>query len=459
MGLRKFGPNDIVLNTMRTNPQVEYLIYDGKVYYNNSPYHSGAFLSNVLDVTGGAVSLYEYNIDRPTTDGTDPITGELKSVGPVVDYGKITPWIFKGSARSSFKTTAVFNAGETFTNEFAYGDVLTGSYPMGGRIDRELMWLPGERNVEVDLRPAGFSSTGDQTGAELWLEAGAVPCANCPTYETTPVYPHFYALKNRFNYYGYMSEYYRVSSSYGAGWDKATQPLNLVTIPAIMYGSTIKKGSISLKWYYTGSLVAELRDSNHNGELIETIGEYSGTVGGVVMYDEGILALTGAWEIPGTDTHWVDLSGSTPVSDYPKWIYFAAGAYDGVNVASTGESFSYNAYTISFQGQTDVQVYTMFANAHRGKVNYSTNPTFIEYGQSLTTTTSGKVYAENAARRIKNTVSSSFVGHSASFKKQVFISRVGIYDESKNLIGIATLADPVLKEEDQDYTFKIKLDI
>ena len=82
--------------------------------------------------------MYEYNIDRPTTDGLDPITGETRTVGPVPENGKIRPWIFKGSARSSFKTTAVFNAGEAFTNEFAYGDVLFGSYPKGGRIDRVL---------------------------------------------------------------------------------------------------------------------------------------------------------------------------------------------------------------------------------------------------------------------------------------------------------------------------------
>jgi hypothetical protein len=455
MALRKFGPNDIVLNTMRTYPHVEYLIYDGNVYYNNSPYHSGAFLSNILDVTGGAVSLYEYNIDRPTTDGLDPITGETRMVGPVVDRGKITPWIFKGSARSSFKSTAVFDAGTVFVNEFAHGDVLTGSYPLGGRIDREIMWVPGERKTEVDFSRFARS-------AEVWEEmkgAGAT-CVGCPTYEGAPVYPHFYALKNRLNYYGYMSEHYRVSSSYEDGWNKATDTLNLVSIPAIMYGSTIKKGTVSLRYYYTGSLLAELKDSKENGELIETIGADAGKVGGVVLYDEGLLVLTGSWRIPGTPSLFVGASGSTPgFTDFPRWIYFAAGAYDGNNASTNGDSFAHNMFGISFEGQTDVQVYTMFANARRGKANYSNNPTFLEFNQAAVQQSGSAIYAENPNRKIKNTVSSSYSGHSASFKKQVFISRVGIYDESKNLIGIATLADPVLKEEDQDYTFKIKLDI
>ena len=102
---------------------------------------------------------------------------------------------------------------------------------------------------------------------------------------------------------------------------------------------------------------------------------------------------------------------------------------------------------------------TMFANARKGEVNYSNNPTFLEYGQTLLEVTSSKVYQENTDRKIKNIASSSYSDYSASFKRQVYVGRVAIYDESKNLIGVATLSNPVLKEEDQDLTFKIRLDI
>ena len=68
-------------------------------------------------------------------------------------------------------------------------------------------------------------------------------------------------------------------------------------------------------------------------------------------------------------------------------------------------------------------------------------------------------YKEYSKVVIKNTVSSSFIGHSASFKKQTFISKVGIYDKDKNLIAIAKMATPVRKRESDDFTFKIKLDI
>ena len=101
----------------------------------------------------------------------------------------------------------------------------------------------------------------------------------------------------------------------------------------------------------------------------------------------------------------------------------------------------------------------MFAKAGKGEVNYSNNPTFLQHSQSLIRQSSSRVYEESSLRKIKNTVSSSYPGYSAPFKRQVFISRVALYDKHQNLIGVATLADPVLKQEDEDYTFKIKLDI
>ena len=68
-----------------------------------------------------------------------------------------------------------------------------------------------------------------------------------------------------------------MSSSYG---DKASQTINLISIPSIFYGNRIKPGSLSLKWYVTGSLAGELRDTKRNGELIEVSGSNVDAVAG-----------------------------------------------------------------------------------------------------------------------------------------------------------------------------------
>ena len=59
---------------------------------------------------------------------------------------------------------------------------------------------------------------------------------------------------------------------------------------------------------------------------------------------------------------------------------------------------------------------------------------------------------------LTNIVKSVYTNFSESFQKTTYISKVGIYDEDRNLIAIAKVATPVKKTEDREYTFKIKLD-
>ena len=103
----------------------------------------------------------------------------------------------------------------------------------------------------------------------------------------------------------------------------------------------------------------------------------------------------------------------------------------------------------------------MFAHADKDKLNYSTNHTYVDYDsfQSHPLTTGSSQYTENNQIALHNTVSSSFYDYEEKFKHQTFISKIGIYDENKNLIAIANLATPIKKDGERDFTFKLKLDI
>ncbi len=102
---------------------------------------------------------------------------------------------------------------------------------------------------------------------------------------------------------------------------------------------------------------------------------------------------------------------------------------------------------------------TMFARAEKGQLNHSNNLTFIKKGTGMTATTSSVSWIEPKNMEIKNIVSGGYTDVTSSFQKQTFISKIGIYDSDRNLIGIAKLATPVLKTEDRNYTFKLKMDI
>ena len=101
------------------------------------------------------------------------------------------------------------------------------------------------------------------------------------------------------------------------------------------------------------------------------------------------------------------------------------------------------------------------AYAPKNKLNWSNNPTFLDASTKANyiNNTSSFYYEESPNVLVKNVVSSSFSHYSASFVPTTYIRTVGIYDEDKNLIAVAKVANPVIKTTEQDYTFKLKLDL
>jgi hypothetical protein len=104
----------------------------------------------------------------------------------------------------------------------------------------------------------------------------------------------------------------------------------------------------------------------------------------------------------------------------------------------------------------------MFATAQPGELNNSSNPTWLSSSngswRNLTVTGSDS-YIEPRQLVIKNTIQSQYCNFEDEFQKQTFITEIGIFDDDKNLIGVAKMANPVMKKEIDEYTFKLKLDL
>jgi hypothetical protein len=317
------------------------------------------------------------------------------------------PYISKNGSLSSFRGSTGFSAA-------AYGDALSGSdYPRTGSI-----------NAKYYYASINYSSERRK----------------------------IYALKNTLDYYKYLSSHYSYSSSYG---DKKSQAINLVNIPSIFYGSSINKGSVEMTYYVSGTLIGKIQDINKNGELIQTIGdEGTGSVAGVVLYNEGIILLTGSWDLSTGSFTETLIYNPSPAVDSPRWLNWGAGL--GVQSNQTVSS----SYTINFEGVNPVITLTMLAHADVGDLNHSNNPTYTQYNStsSYMTYTSSLNFIENAYLPIKNTVKYPYDNYSGSFEKQTFISKIALYDENKNLIAIAKISKPVRKTENRNYTFKLKLD-
>lgn len=415
----KFNSEDLLYNRVKTFPRQNFVIFDSKVYINGVKNSKGKF-NNLNATSQGFVSLYELNVDRAIDQANDP-----------PGSGSIFPFVTKEGARTAFKTisTSEFDS----TSQYAYGDTIKGKYPLTASIKRIRMAETSHTIYDVGEANGSFKAV---TGNKKYI----------------------LALKNSFNKNTHLSRHYAFdssSTSLKTEWDKGLQEMSLIEVPSIFYGSSIRKGSVSLKYYITGTLAAELVDKNKNGELIQVSGTWNakandGKVAGVVLYDQGFMALTGAWEI--NDAFTDKYVGSDTYT--PKWKYFGVGANDGTSAATLTGS----AFVIDFEGVNYVPTITMMAHAKRGEINNSTNPTFLEKTQVKTAQTSSYVYNENNEIEIKTLEHTPYHDPTGSFVKQTYISKIGIYDEDKNLIAIAKLANPVRKTEERNYTFKMKLD-
>lgn len=404
----KFKKNETLNNTIKAHPKIKFDVNRGRVYYNNLNIQPGAFTDNVTHTTmgSGSISLYEMNIDRPA--------GEL-----------IYPFVTK---QGNFEALQGVSK-EDYVTSYELGDIIKAEYPLSASLTRD------------KHRP--FSWTVSPSS-----RAGS----------------HILALQNTLNYYTALSPHYAFTSSLLKSdeisplWNKAEQEINLLYVPSIFYGSEIRKGTVDLSFYLSGTLVGRLQDKNYNGELIQTDGtDYaqengSGSVAGVVLYTEGIILLTGSWDMTKVTHDW----GDGFAAHTGSWLDFAAGAkLDEINTAGSA------SFGINFEGTNYIQTVTMFAHADKNKLNYSTNPTFVNYDsyQNNPVVTDKEQYTEASEIELYNTVSSSFYEYEEKFKHQTFISKIGIYDENKNLIAIANLATPIKKNGDRDFTFKLKLDI
>ena len=389
--LYRFGPEDILHNNMTTHALYDVTMFSGSAYINNARFQGS-------DVPSGSISLHEINVDRT-------------AIGAALVY----PYIVKGESFFTFN-----NVSAATYNAAVPGSVLTGSYPMTASLEREL--------IPATALP---SATPGSTDAYFTARKKMI------------------ALQNTMNFYRNLSNFYEYTGSYMTG------DVNMISIPSIFYDAGIKKGSVSLKFYFSGSLMDEAKDEKQNGELISTMGLTSGSVVGVVLYNEGFLLLTSSAAI--SNDNYDTYTYNKAILLKPSWKYF--GAYTGSATAHVPPSSS--VYDISFRATNTVPVTTMFATVQPGELTNSQNPTWISSSagdwRSKTRVTSG-TYVELDTLPIKNTIQSQYCRFDQDFQKQTFISKIGIFDEEKNLIAVAKIANPVLKREEDSYTFKLKID-
>jgi len=147
---------------------------------------------------------------------------------------------------------------------------------------------------------------------------------------------------------------------------------------------------------------------------------------GVVFYQAGIAILTSSVFV------------ATP--DFYPAVLSQGGGAQTVNAAFTGSSISascdalrHRIYNLSFNNSTELNSAIYFCRVPHNKYNYSSNPT----------------YQTGSKIRVKSVASDTPI---------TYVTTIGLYNASNELLAVAKLSEPLKKDPTNDITLRVRLD-
>jgi hypothetical protein len=151
--------------------------------------------------------------------------------------------------------------------------------------------------------------------------------------------------------------------------------------------------------------------------------KYNGTGSevGQVWYNAGVIVLADdlCWD---TATAW---SGTKNVHQ----------AQMSGNINSVMDGFRTHVDSVAFHNQTNLYSTIYFARANNAEFNYSSNPTFVDDNKRIRVTSGSNI-----------------------LQTRSYVTTIGLYDASDNLLAVAKVNKPVTKSPDNESIFRIRLD-
>lgn len=185
------------------------------------------------------------------------------------------------------------------------------------------------------------------------------------------------------------------------------------------------------------------------GGQVSTVVDSSDTTKprGLLFIDKGILVLDLSRSFNMQDTVGTYLTGvlasattTTGLTDFTgsmKQLMISASIDDFVDYMAQTRFSGVNETAVTFQNVTNINSTIYFARLTADEFNYSANPTYVDQDGRIVVIDQGQ-----------EDVQQSFT----------FVTSVGLYDAFDNLLAVAKLSRPVLKDAERDLTIKVRLD-
>jgi len=198
----------------------------------------------------------------------------------------------------------------------------------------------------------------------------------------------------------------------------------------------IKKGTVSItlgtaSWGapFAGTKVLTDASASATGGTLNTLGgdygllyDTSNIVQGVVFYQAGIAALSTSSFSATTDF----LSESAGTSSVAQTLVSAS-------ITGSCDAMRHRIQNISFNNTTEINSAIYFCRAPHNKYNHSANPTYLS----------------SSTIRVKSVSTDQPVA---------YITTIGLYDSSNDLLAVAKLSEPLRKDPTNEITLRVRLD-
>lgn len=150
---------------------------------------------------------------------------------------------------------------------------------------------------------------------------------------------------------------------------------------------------------------------------------------GVVFYQAGIAIISSS-VFHGTYSS-TDLPqfSSDPTAGYQS----VTASMSGSQISSSCNAFRHRLKNVSYNNTTEINSKIYFCRVPHNKFNYSANPTYVSASKLV----------------VKNQASDNPVS---------YVTTVGLYNASNELLAVAKLSEPLRKDPTNDITIRVRLD-
>ena len=214
------------------------------------------------------------------------------------------------------------------------------------------------------------------------------------------------------NYYNYRSDTLIANRSFP---QELNDRIGVISIPSKIFGENIKPGTFSYR--YVGKYLSGTFTDDENGNLLK-----DGTKVGDIIYQHGMIILTSF----GTS-----ITGSV----YGEAVY-GTGKYSKAGATELDDIINGNNVTCSFESTMTIYESQYKCTLLENEFNYSQNPSIIS-GSS------------NSGVPLNFATGSYF---------EPYITTVGLYNNSKELLAIGKMAQPLQSSDVTDTTILVNLD-